>query len=197
MPRPFVDVTGQKYGRLTALKCLGRQNKRTYWLFKCECGKEHKARLDAVKQGKIKSCGCATSELVGKAVRKRNLLPPGESAFTFLYHDLKNSARARGIPWHLTKEQVRKLVTAPCYYCGIEFSREYYRKGTNGAFRCNGIDRVDSTKGYVLENCVPCCKRCNLAKHDMTIDEFKIWLKMVSKHFLGTGEEQNNEPQGN
>ena len=46
----FKDITGQKYGYLTAIKPIGttssfnkkqgRDIKRATWLFKCECGNE-------------------------------------------------------------------------------------------------------------------------------------------------------------
>jgi hypothetical protein len=45
----------------------------------------------------------------------------------------------------------------PCYYCG-ELSK--------------GIDRLDSTKGYEVENCVSCCEQCNYMKLDYTQEEF-------------------------
>jgi hypothetical protein len=43
----------------------------------------------------------------------------------------------------------------------------------------NGIDRVDSTKGYFNENVVSCCKVCNRAKSNLSLDEFKEWISKV------------------
>ena len=43
----------------------------------------------------------------------------------------------------------------------------------------NGIDRIDSSKGYVFDNCVPCCKHCNIMKMTMTIDEFINKIKKI------------------
>ena len=54
----------------------------------------------------------------------------------------------------LTKEQYFELIQKPCSYCNY-FNEE----------EINGIDRVDNTKGYILENCIPCCKHCNRMKH--------------------------------
>lgn len=42
-------------------------------------------------------------------------------------------------------------------------------------FLYNGIDRVDSKKGYVAGNVVTCCRNCNQAKSDKSIDEFEEW----------------------
>jgi 5-methylcytosine-specific restriction endonuclease McrA len=40
----------------------------------------------------------------------------------------------------------------------------------------SGIDRIDNTLGYNIENCVSCCKDCNRAKSDKTLNEFKEWI---------------------
>ena len=55
----FKDITGQKFGRLTALHRLhntkGRMSK---WLCVCECGNFVEVRLNSLTSGLTKSCGC-------------------------------------------------------------------------------------------------------------------------------------------
>lgn len=51
-----------------------------------------------------------------------------------------------------------------------------------GAELFNGIDRVDSTKAYVEDNVVACCKRCNLMKRSYSKEEFLIHVLNVVKH---------------
>lgn len=53
----------------------------------------------------------------------------------------------------LTKEQFETIIKQPCYYCGIMQEKGF-----------NGIDRMDSTKGYEIDNCVSCCTDCNMMK---------------------------------
>ena len=53
----------------------------------------------------------------------------------------------------------------------------------------NGIDRVDSTMGYAIDNCVPCCKTCNIAKHTMTTIEFAGWINRAYQHFASKYQE--------
>jgi hypothetical protein len=48
----------------------------------------------------------------------------------------------------------------------------------------NGIDRVDS-KGYVPDNCVPCCEPCNTAKLDRSYQEFVSWISKAAMHLAG------------
>lgn len=58
MPQ-FIDLTGQKFGRLTVLKRMD-SNQRGYcrWLCKCICGKEKIICSNDLKSGNTKSCGC-------------------------------------------------------------------------------------------------------------------------------------------
>jgi len=55
------DVTGQKFGRLTAIKFDSFRGKypHAYWEFACECGSHVVARHNNVKFGTRVSCGCA------------------------------------------------------------------------------------------------------------------------------------------
>ena len=46
----------------------------------------------------------------------------------------------------------------------------------------NGIDRVDSSLGYINENCVSCCRTCNYAKLEMNIKDFLDWVQRISKY---------------
>jgi hypothetical protein len=67
---PRKDITGQTFGKLTALHYThpitvhygkGRYS-RTFWQFRCSCGKLKIISMASVVHGKTKSCGCARSE---------------------------------------------------------------------------------------------------------------------------------------
>lgn len=57
MPQP-IDVTGERYGRLTALRRDGSIRRRAAWLFACDCGGEVRAQLASVRGRQKQSCGC-------------------------------------------------------------------------------------------------------------------------------------------
>jgi len=82
-----------------------------------------------------------------QAEAKRNLENVWKSFLT-------KSVEKRNKEISLTKEQYFELIQKPCSYCNY-FNEE----------EINGIDRVDNAKGYILENCIPCCKYCNRMKH--------------------------------
>lgn len=57
----FIDVTGQRFGRLVALEPMfvqGDKRKRYYWRCKCDCGNECTVNADSLRGGHTKSCGC-------------------------------------------------------------------------------------------------------------------------------------------
>lgn len=58
MPR-FVDISGQLFGRLTAVsRAENAKNGHTRWLCKCECGNTTVVDRSNLSSGQIKSCGC-------------------------------------------------------------------------------------------------------------------------------------------
>lgn len=73
MGRPK-DITGQRFGRLTAIKPTPRrsQSKNVIWKFLCDCGNIHYASVSNVISGSVKSCGCAKKGLT--ATRTKNLV---------------------------------------------------------------------------------------------------------------------------
>lgn len=63
----FKDETGNKFGRLTAISHYSKRSlsgkMRTYWICKCECGKEKHISADSLrKKDSIPSCGCFKKE---------------------------------------------------------------------------------------------------------------------------------------
>lgn len=72
-----------------------------------------------------------------------------------------------------------KLFTSKCFYCGCSPSRTRKIKRGYGEFTYNGIDRKNSSLGYTLDNCVPCCTFCNLTKSNTSFDDFILWIRTV------------------
>lgn len=61
------DLNGKKFGRLTALEPVGKNQKRSVlWRCICECGNESVVASDALSCGRIQSCGCLRLENLRK-----------------------------------------------------------------------------------------------------------------------------------
>jgi hypothetical protein len=50
-----------------------------------------------------------------------------------------------------------------------------------GEFLYNGIDRIDTHKGYVTSNVVSCCQMCNVMKWKYSKEEFLEHLERILK----------------
>jgi hypothetical protein len=67
-----LDITGQVFNRLTALRVVERrEDGRIIWEFKCACGNTHRAQAKSVRAGETKSCGC-WRRVVGFELGKSN-----------------------------------------------------------------------------------------------------------------------------
>ena len=67
-----LDLTGQRFGKLTAVSSLKKGNIR-YWKCVCDCGNIHTVRTAALTNGAVKSCGCMHSETMKKIASRRRV----------------------------------------------------------------------------------------------------------------------------
>ena len=172
------NEVGNKYGQLTVVEYVSSNTiGLAIWKCLCMCGKYTIVRGDLLRSGRTKSCGCITTELRLEKIERAS---PGRSGFNQLYAAYRVRAKRLERTFELTKDEFKTVVVQNCIYCGSSPSNVY--KGHNDDYVYNGIDRVDSSSGYALNNVVPCCKRCNLAKRDMTQDEFLSWAKRLALH---------------
>ena len=84
-----------------------------------------------------------------------------------LYRYYKKAAKYCNRIFELTRNEFAGIVSQPCYYCG-ELQANF-----------NGIDRIDNNKGYISNNCVPCCSICNMMKRNTTESQFILKCKQI------------------
>jgi transposase-like protein len=91
----------------------------------------------------------------------------------------ERNARVGSRNFSLTEDQFAQLAQRPCHYCGQE---PVPRRVNSHQILVNGIDRVDNTKGYTPENCVPACGPCNMMKGNLSASAFIERCRSVAKH---------------
>lgn len=63
----YKDIAGQKFGRLTAVKRVGKdKHGHALWECECECGNKTLVPLNALHSGNTRSCGCLFIEVSKK-----------------------------------------------------------------------------------------------------------------------------------
>jgi hypothetical protein len=190
-------VVGDRFGRLTVIEKSNKIDKHgcSYHFCRCDCGTIIETRSSGLSRRKrrpVQSCGCLTLERRQETHR----LQKGEITLNKLERDYIKSAKRRGIEYELTREQFEGLIKLNCYWDNEPPKpKNAYFKQDGTSFRdkesritsewadqqwilANGIDRLDNTKGYTIDNCVPCCPDCNEAKSNMTEEAF---LKHIEK----------------
>ena len=186
----FKDRTGDKHGRLTVISHSGKDHRNKHlWLCLCECGNEKVAVGDNLSSGKSNSCGCLKTEFLARRGNQYGLYEDREVALLKVqYSHLKRRNKLKGFSDVISLDEFCTISKSPCKYCGLEYSKEIedrvneskkQKRLSDHVLKCNGIDRVDSSKGYTVENSVACCKYCNTAKNTMTESEFYAWIKRV------------------
>lgn len=182
--RPKKDITGMKFNQLEVIEWVGfkkvgsegRVKRRSVYKCKCSCGNECHVTQTDLKSGNVKSCGCRIKE------NKGSYKGENYSTISTILNNYRQSAKKHGRKFDLTRDQLVELISSNCYYCGNSPSLEKNAKNRwDKPLAYNGIDRVDNTKGYTLENVVCCCKTCNFLKKDIPQDEF---LSIIKKIYL-------------
>lgn len=82
----------------------------------------------------------------------------------------KTAARLRGLSFALDRRLFEDLVTDNCFYCGTPPEPR------------NGVDRVNSCRGYEEDNVVTACATCQYAKRDLPRDVFESWVRRAAAH---------------
>lgn len=100
-----------------------------------------------------------------------------------LYQKYKSRAKKKRLAFELTFDQFDALIQRECAYCGeAPGKRKIYAHGKVYRTLAVGVDRKNSSKGYVKGNVVPCCWTCNFLKGTLSIRKFLHQVRKISKH---------------
>ncbi len=183
------ELIGLKRGKLTIIGLLpnllvGSATKRAVEC-RCECGSVKSYLLWNVLSGNSKTCGC------WRGSQNFYRRPLGMANANHAFGAARSKAVERGLEFNLTFEQWVAIARGVCTYCGRVNTQRLElkhcsgeKKGQprcNGPFVYTGVDRVDASRGYTEDNCVPCCYQCNIAKLDWTYQEFVTWVALVHR----------------
>lgn len=94
------DLTGKRFGRLVVIRLSNIRNFSTYWLCKCNCGKEKEIIRSSLIRGLTNSCGC-----IRKETRKRKRTEYGFTAKNTVYGKYKKGAEKGNFPFELSFNQ--------------------------------------------------------------------------------------------
>jgi hypothetical protein len=188
MPK-IVNPIGQKFGLLTVKSFAGLTpcGHKTYNCF-CDCGNSVIRTGTSIRRSENSSCGCFSK----KGAVHHNWTGVGEISSAFWYDHIvrsangsKNGNRTRRSKeltltieqaWDLFLQQNRK-----CALSGLELS--FPIKSTDKSWTAS-LDRIDSSKGYVLENVQWVHKDVNIMKNKFDQGYFINLCKLIHERSI-------------
>lgn len=144
----LIDLTGQRFGRLVAVKQVGK-NKSGYqlWLCKCDCGGESVANYHNLKNNHTQSCGCLRKERTIEANTTHGLRK------TRLYRTWHHMRERCHYPKDARYAQYGGRGVIVCDEWKNDFQAFYDWAMDNGYRDDLSIDRIDVNGNYEPSNC--------------------------------------------
>lgn len=144
----LIDLTGQRFGRLTVVaRDYTDSNRNIYWKCQCDCGNECSVRGDHLKRGQTRSCGCLNAEIASRQNKTHGI---SGSRLHIIWVSMRQRCynpqnRAYG-------RYGRRGITV-CDDWKDNFLSFYNWAISNGYAPGLSIDRIDNDRGYSPENC--------------------------------------------
>jgi len=135
------------------------------------CGKVLEKLTDGIR-GSVQRCTeCYNKQrkIEEGRERNRNYLEEKKANLDNYLVSYIQCAKSRNIGFELSKVEFEEIVLMACYYCGSFNEKQVV-----------GVDRLNSSKNYTLDNCVPCCKICNFMKGSLSKNIFITQIHKIA-----------------
>ena len=198
-----IDITGQRFGRLTAIKLIPKEertwsNKERAWLCKCDCGNEVIVRQRSLRGARMtQSCGCVRkieAFIATNGIRgiEREYLESFDDfdKFLFVHKAIRSTVGIESLSKEQYKEYINYFYFDDQFNIIYNFWKKQERDKTFYDWAKPSLDHIiPLSRGgkNEKENLHFLTVFENLAKRDMTLDEwtaFKIKTNTTSDYFV-------------
>lgn len=176
-----IDLTGYKFGKLTAIEYRGDKTPsgERMWVCKCDCGNIKIVQRKHLRSGYTTSCGCLAHPSGNEHSGWKG---HGEIPLDF-FTTIKRNAVSRGIEFDITIEYLYDLLLKQDKKCALSGVDLYFgRVNRDKKLTTVSLDRIDSSKGYVPGNVQWVHKRVNIMKNNMDEKDFIEFCKCIVEH---------------
>jgi len=143
----LIDLTGQRFGRLTVIEKVPSKNSNARWRCVCDCGKETTVLGTTLRRGESKSCGCLRSDYWRK---EKTTHGKCKSRLASIWYGMKERCCCSTYPAY---ENYGGRGITVCEEWKDNFESFYEWAMANGYADNLSIDRIDNDKGYSPDNC--------------------------------------------
>jgi hypothetical protein len=164
--------TGTRLGKWTVLDGdpIWKPKGYVHFLCKCDCGTEREVAAQNLQREISTNCGCER--------RPVNFTGAGSLSGAY-FARLKRGAKSRGLLFDITVEQAVGIFTGKCALSDrtITLNRHIRKYGQTAS-----LDRIDSSRGYTIDNIQWIHKDLNVMKRDFNNDYFVQMCKAVANN---------------
>ena len=165
-----LKLEGLIFGNLTAIKRVENSNRgEAQWYCECSCGGTKIATSSHLSKGNVKSCGC-----LQKMIGANNPAWTGYKELTGKYFsNIRQGAKQRKLDFLITKKELWDLYIEQDKKCALTNVELTLPNGNTKNLEYDGsIDRLDSNKGYIIENLQWVWHKINRLKNNYDQDDF-------------------------
>lgn len=166
--RQYKNLENKKFGMLTAKRFEKLDDRQqALWECWCDCGTVKTVKGSRLTSGEIKSCGCLHRKRCGEISGAH-------------FSNIKSHARWDGLKFDLKVDDIWNLYLTQnrkCALSGVEIVFDKVRGKTTAS-----LDRIDSSKGYSLDNVQWVHKEINQMKSDRSVEDFLVWINTIALH---------------
>lgn len=180
------SLCGHVFGSWTVLEkvpCPSGKRTSAHYRCRCICGHESVVSGGALKQGQTKQClKCYHKNKRGQH-RTGHMEIPGK-----FFSSARNNAvrrRGRSLEFSVTIEDLWSQFTKQGRRCALSGVELFF--GNTIELGTASLDRIDSSKGYTVDNIQFLHKEVNIMKQDMLDEQLLQWVVTIYKNKYGTG----------
>jgi len=161
-----IDLTGQKFGRLTVLEDVGRaKSKQVIWKCLCDCGNIVDVISGHLQSGITKSCGCLHKEQMSMRSKKENN-PAWKGGITPLTQTIRHCTQY--IEWRKLIFQRDDFTCGHCLVRGGKLHAHHIKRFSK-IIEENHITTLEDAIGcatlWDIDNGITLCKKCHKKEH--------------------------------
>lgn len=178
----YDSYIGKKINSITIINVF-KKHRKWFCICSCDCGNiKFEKRIDSVISNRVLSCGCLSKERPSVLGNKNGFFNGCGELTGSKIRDIKAGAKRRNIEFNVTKEYLWDIFIQQNKRCALtgvllKFGRIYYPHETTAS-----LDRIDSSKGYIIGNVQWVYKSINMMKMSMSQEDFINICKLVANN---------------
>jgi hypothetical protein len=167
-----INLSGERFGKILVIDKSEIRGRCINWECECDCGKKCLISTGNLLSGNSQSCGCSNHKQGSDSPFWKGYKKISGRTFCVA----QSNAEKRGIYFNITINELADLFdkqNGKCALTGWDLILEKDSRNTAS------IDRIDSSKGYTVDNVQWVHKQVNIAKNTLSQERFLEICKSV------------------